>query len=67
MCVYACTVCVCVYIIKLQPKSNIVDTFVVHTVWADCYHGKIQIYTALQKFGNTLESGVLDNIGMNPF
>ncbi len=25
------------------------------------------IYTALQKFGNALENGVLDNIGMNPF
>ncbi len=24
-------------------------------------------YTALQKFGNALENGVLDNIGMNPF
>ncbi len=27
----------------------------------------IYLYTALQKFGNALESGVLDNIGMNPF
>ncbi len=25
------------------------------------------IYTAFQKFGNALESGALDNIGMNPF
>ncbi len=25
------------------------------------------IYTALQKFGNALENGLLDNIGMNPF
>ncbi len=25
------------------------------------------IYTALQKFGNALENGILDNIGMNPF
>ncbi len=25
------------------------------------------LYTALQKFGNALENGVLDNIGMNPF
>ncbi len=24
-------------------------------------------YTALQKFGNALENGVLNNIGMNPF
>ncbi len=24
-------------------------------------------YTALQKFGNALKNGVLDNIGMNPF
>ncbi len=27
----------------------------------------ITTYTALQKLGNTLESGGLDNIGMNPF
>ncbi len=27
----------------------------------------LNIYTALQKFGNALENGVLDNIGMNPF
>ncbi len=30
-------------------------------------HVFVFIYTALQKFGNALESGVLDNIGMNPF
>ncbi len=28
---------------------------------------KQHIYTALQKFGNALENGVLDNIAMNPF
>ncbi len=27
----------------------------------------LNIYTALQKFGNALENGVLDNIGTNPF
>ncbi len=27
----------------------------------------VSVYTALQKFGNDLENGVLDNIGMNPF
>ncbi len=27
----------------------------------------VSLYTALQKFGNALENGVLDNIGMNPF
>ncbi len=31
-----------------------------------CLHIPL-LYTALQKFGNALENGVLDNIGMNPF
>ncbi len=32
-----------------------------------CTYSYLKTYTALQKFGNALKSGVLDNIGMNPF
>ncbi len=36
-------------------------------VWCQSFFIYTYIYTALQKFGNALENGVLDNIGMNPF
>ncbi len=43
------------------PLINQYQSFIL-THWPLFY-----VYTDLQTFGNALESGVLDNIGMNPF
>ncbi len=49
--------------------KNILDKINIFTlmIWVKKMIKNWFKYTALQKFGNSLENGVLDHIGMHPF